>query len=58
MRKMQKYIVKDKRIFVGLEDSKNTWKVCVRSDGMIVHQTSMPVDAVNTRQAIRCTEEG
>ena len=42
MRKMQKFIVKDKQIFVGLEDSKKTWKVCVRCEGMIVHQTSMP----------------
>ena len=49
MRKMQKYIVKGNRIFVGLEDSKNTWKVCVRCDGMIVHQTSMPVDYKNLR---------
>ena len=37
MRKMQKFIVKDNRIFVGLEDSKRQWKVCVRCDGIIVH---------------------
>ncbi len=42
MRKMQEYIIKGNRIFIGLEDSKKTWKVCVRSDGVIVHETSMP----------------
>ncbi|MBA7585775.1 hypothetical protein ES708_27764 [subsurface metagenome] len=42
MRKMQEYIVKSNRIFVGLEDSKKTWKVCVRCDRMIVHEASMP----------------
>ena len=42
MRKMQEYIVKSNRIFIGLEDSKKTWKVCVRCEGMIVHETSMP----------------
>jgi transposase len=42
MRKMQEYIVKGNKIFIGLEDSKKTWKLCVRCDGMIVHETSMP----------------
>ena len=42
MRKMQEYIVKGNRIFIGLEDSKKTWKLCVRCDRMIVHDTSMP----------------
>ena len=49
MRKMQEFIVKDNRIFVGLEDSKKTWKLCVRSEGMIVHQTSMPTKYENLR---------
>ena len=49
MRKMQKFIVKDNRIFVGLEDSKNTWKVCIRCEGRIVHQASMPVNYGNLR---------
>jgi len=44
MRKMQEYILKGNRIFIGLEDSKKTWKVCVRSDRMIVHETSMPAE--------------
>lgn len=42
MRKMQDYVVRGKRVFVGLEDSKRSWKVCVRSEGMIVQETSMP----------------
>jgi len=44
MRKMQKHIVKSNRIFIGLEDSKRTWKICVRCDKMIVHETSMPAE--------------
>jgi transposase len=31
-----------KKIFVGLEDSRKTWSLCVRSGGTIVHETSMP----------------
>jgi len=44
MRKMQEYIVKGNRIFIGLEDSKRTWRICVRCDGMVVHETSMPAE--------------
>jgi len=47
MKKMQHYIVKDNRIFVGLEDSKRTWKLCVRCDGMIVNEVSMPTEYEN-----------
>ena len=50
MRKMQKFIVKDNNIFVGLEDSKKTWNLCVRCDRMVVHETSMPTDYENLRQ--------
>lgn len=42
MRKLQHSIVRGKPVFVGLEDSKKTWKVCVRSEGMVVHEASMP----------------
>lgn len=42
MRKMQEFIVQGKQIFVGLEDSKRTWRVCVRCEGMVVHATGMP----------------
>ena len=41
MRKMQEFIVKGNRIFIGLEDSKRTWKVCARSEKTIVNEASM-----------------
>ncbi len=41
-RKMQDWIAKGKEIFIGLEDSKKTWKVCVRSEKMVIHEASMP----------------
>jgi transposase len=44
VRKMQDYIVKDKKIFIGLEDSKRTWKVAVRCEKMLIHQTAMPAE--------------
>lgn len=49
MRKMRDYIVKGKHIFVGLEDSKQSWKLCVRSEDHVVHETSMPSDYENLR---------
>lgn len=42
MKSMQDFILKGQEIFVGLEDSKKTWKVCVRSAGVIVNEASMP----------------
>jgi len=53
VRKMQSYIVKGKKLFIGLEDSKRSWKVCVRCDNMIVHETSMPADFSNLREYLR-----
>ena len=44
MRKMKDYIVRGKKIFVGLEDSKRTWKVSCRCERMEVHYASMPAD--------------
>ena len=29
MRKIQEYVLEGKEIFVGLEDSKRSWKICV-----------------------------
>ena len=43
-RKMQDYITKDKEIFIGLEDSLKTWNICVKSERMIIHQTSMKAE--------------
>lgn len=39
---VQEHILKNQEIFVGLEDSKKSWKICVRSGGVIVKETSMP----------------
>ncbi len=41
IRKVQDFIVKGKEIFVGLEDSKKTWKIAVRCEKMVIHQASM-----------------
>jgi transposase len=42
MRKVQDFVLKGKEVFVGLEDSKKSWKLCVRSGRRVVHETSMP----------------
>jgi transposase len=39
---MREYVTKGQEIFVGLEDAKKTWKLCVRSGGIIIQETSMP----------------
>ena len=44
MKERRDYILRNEKIFVGLEDSKKTWKLCVRSSGMVVHETSMPAE--------------
>jgi transposase len=41
MKKIRDYILKDQTVSVGLEDSKQTWKVCVRSGKVVVNRTSM-----------------
>ncbi|MFP4418464.1 MAG: hypothetical protein ACOC41_05630 [Chitinivibrionales bacterium] len=43
MRKVQKFIAKDKEIYIGLEDSKKKWKICAKSNHAIIHETSMRV---------------
>jgi transposase len=53
MRKMQEYRLKGKQIFIGLEDSKRTWKLCVRSQGMIVHETGMPAKFAVLQEYLR-----
>ena len=49
-RKMQDYIVKGKKVFVGLEDSKKTWKISARSEGMEIHYTAMPAKYAGLRE--------
>jgi transposase len=39
--RLQDHVVKGKDIFVGLEDSKKTWKLAVRSEKMLIQQVSM-----------------
>jgi transposase len=53
MRKMQDFILEGKRIFIGLEDSKRTWKLCIRSEGMVVHETSMPAEYDNLHSYLK-----
>jgi transposase len=53
MRKVINYIVKDKDVYIGLEDSKKTWKLCVRSSGMEVRLTSMPASYSVLRAFLR-----
>jgi len=38
------YILRNEKVFVGLDDSKKTWSLCVRSGGVVVHETSMPAE--------------
>lgn len=52
-RKMQHYIVKGKQVFVGLEDSKRTWKISVRCEGMEIHYTSMEAKYSNLREYLK-----
>lgn len=53
MERIQDYILKGQEIFIGLEDSKKTWKVCVRSSGIIVHETAMPANYEILRNYLR-----
>ena len=39
--RLQDFVVKGKEVFVGLEDSKRTWKLAIRSERMVIHQVSM-----------------
>lgn len=49
MKKRREYVLGEETIFVGLEDSKKTWKLCVRSGGMVVNETTMPAKYDNLR---------
>jgi transposase len=44
MKKIREYILKGKEVYVGLEDAKKTWSLCVRSGRTVVHETSMRAD--------------
>lgn len=53
MRKMCDAIVEGKAVFVGLEDSKRTWKLSVRAEGMEVHMVTMPTRYEALRNYLR-----
>lgn len=42
MKKIREYVLKDKDIYVGLEDSKMSWKICVRNQRTVVQECTMP----------------
>ena len=44
MKKISKVIVENQKVFVGLEDSKRTWKMNIRSGGRRVARVSMPTE--------------
>jgi len=44
MKKIRDFILKGQRIYVGLEDSKKKWNVCVRSGKIIVQRTTMEAE--------------
>ena len=52
-KKMQDYIVKGKKIFIGLEDSKKTWKISARSEKREIHYVSMEARYVGLREYLR-----
>ncbi len=43
-RRVQDFVVRGKEIFVGLEDSKKTWKLAIRSERMLIHRASMEAE--------------
>jgi transposase len=53
MNKMKDFIVRSKKIFIGLEDSKRTWKLSCRSEKMEVHFVSMRADYEVLRNYLR-----
>jgi transposase len=53
MKKIRSFILKGKEVFIGLEDSKKSWKVCARSGRLAIHDTSMPAQYENLRNYFR-----
>ncbi len=43
MKKQTEGILRNEKVFVGLEDSKKTWVLCVRSGGMVVPEITRKV---------------
>jgi transposase len=53
MKKIREYVLKGKEIFIGLEDSKKTWKLCARSGRTVVNETSLPAEYENLKNYFR-----
>ncbi len=53
MKQMIEYRVKGQPVFIGLEDSKRTWKLCVRSGNQIVHELGIPASFDNLIEYIK-----
>jgi len=53
MKKIRDYILEGKEIHVGLEDSAKTWKLCVRSGRIVVHEASMAAKYEDLRNYLR-----
>jgi transposase len=53
MRNIQRHVAKNQDVFIGLEDSKKTWVLCARSNGVIIHETSMPAEYDVLRNYLR-----
>lgn len=51
--RVQDFVVEGKEVFIGLEDSKKTWKIAVRCDRMVIHQVSMEAKYVLLKQYLR-----
>lgn len=47
--RIQEHTLKNQVIYVGLEDSKKSWKLCIRSLGKVVKEASIPADYSNLR---------
>jgi transposase len=52
-RKIINYIVKGKKVYVGLEDSKKTWKLSVRCEGIEIHYTSFEAKYLVLREYLK-----
>ena len=53
MKRQSECVLQKGKVFVGLEDSKKTWRLCVRSSDMVVNETSMPAQYEALRNYFR-----
>lgn len=53
MKKIRNFILEGKEVYVGLEDSAKTWKLCARSGRIVIHEATMPAKYENLRNYLR-----